>query len=101
MYHFRPISVISSYKNAYPDEKMIVSRHTIDKLVKKIVLLDISYSKDVIENTLHYLVSEQYKNGEIDVAEMNHLHLIITQRLDQVYDDFKTYPYGRCCLLFL
>lgn len=96
-----PKSVVESYRKKYPNEILSVTIENINELIKKLITLNNSYSKDLIEHTLHYLVNIQYQKSEISTEKMNHLHLLITQRLDQVYDDFKTYSYGSCCLLFL
>lgn len=98
---YTPVSVIELFKKSYSEQSLIITRNSIDTLIKKLLILNKTYSKDLIENVLHFLVNEQYQKGDINTEEMNHLHLLITQRLDQVYDDFKSYPYGACCLLFL
>ena len=96
-----PKTVVESFRKKYPNDILNVTVENINHLIKKMITLNNSYSKDLIEHTLHYLVNIQYQHREISMEKMNHLHLLITQRLDEVYDEFKTYPYGSCCLLFL
>ncbi len=100
-YTFTPQSVINSYHEKHPNDRLVVSDTTIRTVIKKLVHFNEYYSKDVIENALHYLVNTQYQKNEIDLREMDRLHLLIIQCLDECYDDFKTYPYLKCCLFLL
>jgi hypothetical protein len=96
MNHFTPQSIIKSYTNAYPNEKITFSDKSMYKLVKQLVLFNDYYTKDAIENTLHHLVNLQYEKKEFDTKKMDYFHLYITQNMDEMYDESKQYP--KCCL---
>lgn len=71
LFHYTPRYVIDALKEAYPNDLLLAKDiKSTRSLVRKMLQVNVQFSKETIEHTLHYLINKQSTSAD-DADRLN------------------------------